>query len=169
TCAGAPWARASGRTTGFARPWGGTSGRRRCGRPGTTRPCSGGIPARGSWRVTSTYDLAPRRRSRRGRNEAVVGRGCHPRPTTYDSDLLRLLPHERIRRQRQHVRIGGSLGELLGLRRVALALPGQRRPVEHLRVLLVRLPEVSNGLIVLLLRQRDATLQLVGLLDPDLV
>jgi hypothetical protein len=53
------------------------------------------------------------------------------------------------------VLIGGPLGELLRFRRVALALVRQRHGVEHIGVLLVRLPQVVERPVEVLFLERD--------------
>src|SRR5436309_13211432 len=82
---------------------------------------------------------------------------------------LRFRSDEGVVDRRQRVEIRGLAAEVPGLIDVPAGLVGLTEPIEVLAVLLVRLLELGRGLVVVLFRERDDAVELVGLLALERV
>src|ERR1700693_5445872 len=97
---------------------------------------------------------------------------CPGRSWSTGSALLRCLrpgpgpgpgSNERVVDLRQRVEVRGPGARLLRLLRLALRLVGQAEAIVVLGILLIRLQELGHGLVVVLRRQREDAVELVGL------
>src|SRR5215469_8613166 len=80
--------------------------------------------------------------------------------------LLHLAPNECVIQLRKRVEIGRFLGVFLRLCRITLRLIGLAQAIKVSRIKLVRLLELCDSLVVVFLRERDPSCQLMNL--PDL-